>query len=63
MRIKRDNFRGLRAIGAAISVLTLAACATSALNASAEPDGQSTLPALINDGFEGESALKFDWAV
>ena len=30
MRIKRDNFRGLRAIGAAISVLTLAACATSA---------------------------------
>ena len=61
MRIKRDNFRGLRAIGAAISVLTLAACATSALNASAEPDGQSTLPPLINDGFEGESALKFDW--
>lgn len=49
------------ALGVAVASLVLTACATLTQNAAAETDNQSDLSALINDGFDDDAALTFDW--
>jgi L-aminopeptidase/D-esterase-like protein len=49
------------ALGLALTALTLTACAAMPQEALAEPRPQTDLPALINDGFESDAALSFDW--
>ncbi len=51
------------AIGMALAATLMTACATLPQSALADmpPVGQDELPALINDGFDSETALTFDW--
>lgn len=48
-------------LGAVLATALLTACAALPQGAVAEPDGQAELPALINDGFDSDTALSFDW--
>lgn len=49
------------ALGVLVAAMLLTACAAITPAAFAEPESQRTLPALINDGFDSDKALTFDW--
>lgn len=61
-RIK-PKYNPVPALGLVLATAMLTACAALPQSAVAEPGSvaQEDLPALINDGFDSESALTFDW--